>query len=69
MWVPLFIDKSLQAQNKTKECVSKKSTPFTCLKSITTSLALNLSIDPLVLSFFWKIHLQPILLQPEGEIN
>ena len=41
-------------------------TPFICLQPITTSLALNFSIDPSVLNFFWKNHLQPILLQLGG---
>ena len=48
------------------EYVSKKSTPSIYLHPITTSLALNFSIDPPVLNFFRKNHLQPILLQLGG---
>jgi len=46
------------------EYVSKKSTLSICLQPITTNLALDFSIDPLVLNFFRTTHSQPILLQP-----
>ena len=50
----------------TGEYVSKKSTPSFCLKPLATSLALNFSMVPSVLSFFLKIYLHPIVLQPGG---
>jgi len=37
---------------ETSEYVSKKSTPSTCWQIIKRSVALNLSIDPSVLTFF-----------------
>ena len=52
----------------THQYVSKKSTSSTCLHPITTSLALNFSIDPSVLNLFQKTHLQPTRLQPGGRL-
>ena len=46
------------------ENVSKKSRSAFCLKPFTTSLALNLSIDPYSFNFFLRTHLQPMVLQP-----
>ena len=50
----------------TGEKVSKKSRSAFCLKPFTTSLALNLSIDPSGFKFFLRTHLQPMVLQPGG---
>ena len=48
------------------ENVSKKSRSAFCLKPFTTSLALNLSIDPYSFNFFLRTHLQPMVLQLGG---
>ena len=51
----------------TGEKVSKKSMFSLCLKPLATRRALYLSIVPSGFSFFFKIHLQPIGLQPGGK--
>src|SRR6266487_647353 len=48
------------------EKVSKKSIFSLCLKPLATRRALYLSTVPSGFSFFFKIHLQPIGLQPGG---
>ena len=50
----------------TGEKVSKKSRLPFCLKPFATSLVLNFSTVPSGWSFFFRTHLQPMVVQPDG---